>query len=78
MAEPDVGSGPVSSVCGIAGAIVIDVAFSVAHVRVVVCPALTLEGLALNFVMVGATACATFTVAVSGADDPSAPVAVAV
>jgi hypothetical protein len=46
--EPEVGSGPESSVCGTVGVIVIDVALVVAQVIVVVCPALTDVGFATN------------------------------
>jgi len=51
VAEPVVGSGPESSATGRVGVIVIDVALLVAQVSVVVCPALTSVGLALNFVI---------------------------
>lgn len=54
-AEPDVGNAAVSSLTGTAGVIVTDVAFSVAHVSVVVCPLLTVLGLTLNWAMVGGT-----------------------
>src|SRR6266567_3324495 len=60
------------------GVIVIDVALSVAHVSVVVCPLLKNIGLAVNCEMVGVTGCATCTVTVCGAVVPFAPVAVAV
>ena len=56
--EPDVGSGPVPSACGIGGEIVTDVALAVAHVSVVVCPAFTVVGFAVNCVICGAP-CAT-------------------
>jgi hypothetical protein len=51
--DPDVGSGPVSSVWGMAGVIVMEVALVVAHVSVVLCPALTYAGFAVNCVTVG-------------------------
>jgi hypothetical protein len=76
--DPEVGSGPVSSVCGMAGAIVIEVAFVVAHVKVVLCPALTYVGFAVNCVTVGKAEPATCTVTVWGALVPWAPFAVAV
>ena len=47
-ADPDVGSAPDSSGTGILGLILTEVAFSVAHVRVVVCPLFSVLGLALN------------------------------
>ena len=59
MADADVGSAPESSGTETVGVIVTDVAFSVAHVRVVVWPLFTVLGLALNWVIVGATSCAT-------------------
>lgn len=52
-AEPEVGNAAVSSLTGTAGVIVTDVAFSVAQVRVVVCPLLSVFGLTLNWVTVG-------------------------
>ena len=58
-AEPDVGSVMASSGIGMLGVIVTEVAFCVAHVRAVVWPLLTVLGLALNWVMVGVTACTT-------------------
>ena len=51
--DPEVGSGPVSSGCGMAGVIVIEVALVVAHVSVVLCPVLTYVGFAVNCVTVG-------------------------
>ena len=59
VAEPVVGSGPESSPTGGVGVIVTDVALPVAHVSVVVCPALTSVGSALNFVICGGTLAAT-------------------
>ena len=59
VAEPVVGSGPESSPTGRVGVMVIDVALLVAHVTVVVCPALTSVGLALNFVICGGVLAAT-------------------
>ena len=53
VAEPDVGSGPVSSPTGMAGLIVIDVALVVAHVSVTLWPLLTSVGLAVNWVICG-------------------------
>jgi hypothetical protein len=47
-ADPDVGSVTESSGIGIVGVIVMEVAFSVAHVRVVVWPLFTVLGLTLN------------------------------
>ena len=76
--DPDVGSAPVSSGWGMVGLMVIDVALTVAHVSVVVCPLLKNIGLAVNCEIVGATACATCTVVVCGAVVPCPPVAVAV
>jgi len=52
-ADPDVGSGPESSPKGIAGLNVTEVALVVAHVSVVVCPALTEVGFAVSCVIVG-------------------------
>jgi len=63
IAEPDAGSGPVSS-WRIDGEIVTDVAFVVAQVSVVVCPAFTAAGVAVNCVICGGTGCATCTFAV--------------
>jgi hypothetical protein len=77
MSEPEVGSGPESSVCGTGGLIVIEVALVVAHVMVVVCPLLIEVGLALNCVICGGTGCATDTIALCGALLPPAPVATA-
>lgn len=51
VAEPVVGSGPESSPTGSVGVMVIDVALLVAQVSVVVCPALTEVGFALNCVI---------------------------
>ena len=76
--DPEVGSGPVSSVCGIAGVMEIEVAFVVAHVKVVLCPALTYVGFAVNCVTVGKAEPTTCTVTVCGALVPWAPFAVAV
>jgi hypothetical protein len=58
-AEADVGSAPESSGTETVGVIVTDVAFSVAHVSVVVWPLFTVLGLTLNWVIVGGTGCAT-------------------
>jgi hypothetical protein len=58
-ADADVGSAPESSGTDTVGAIVTDVAFWVAHVRVVVWPLFTVLGLTLNWVIVGGTACPT-------------------
>jgi hypothetical protein len=58
-ADADVGSAPESSGIEMVGVIVTDVAFSVAHVSVVVWPLFTVLGLTLNWVIVGGTACAT-------------------
>jgi len=76
--DPEGGSGPVSSVCGMAGMMVIEVAFVVAHVNVVLCPALTYAGFAVNCVTVGKAEPTTCTVTVWGALVPWAPLAVAV
>lgn len=62
--DPEVGSGPESSGTGIAGVIVIEVAFVVAQVSVVVCPAFTNIGFAENCVTCGTAFWATCTVAV--------------
>ena len=51
--DPEVGSEPVSLVCGTGGVIVTDVAFAVAQVMVVVWPPFTLVGLAVNTVICG-------------------------
>jgi hypothetical protein len=51
--DPEVGNGPVPSLRGTAGVIVTDVAFVVAQVSVVVWPALTDAGLAVNCVICG-------------------------
>jgi hypothetical protein len=51
--DPELGSEPVSSVCGTGGVIVTDVAFVVAQVMVVVWPPFTLVGLAVNTVICG-------------------------
>ena len=59
--DPDVGSGPVSSGCGMTGVIVIEVAFVVAQVSVVLCPAFKNIGLAVNCVIVGRVGTATWT-----------------
>jgi hypothetical protein len=61
-----------------AGVVVIDVAFVVAQVKVVLCPALTNSGLAVNCVTVGGVGPATSTVAVCGELVPCAFLAVAV
>jgi hypothetical protein len=53
MEDPEVGSEPVSSVCGTGGAIVTDVALVVAQVIVVVWPPFTVVGLAVNSVICG-------------------------
>jgi hypothetical protein len=53
MEDPEVGSEPVSSVCGTGGAIVTDVALVVAQVMVVVWPPFTVVGLAVNSVICG-------------------------
>jgi hypothetical protein len=58
-ADADVGSAPESSGTETMGVIVTDVAFSVAHVSVVVWPLFTVLGLTLNWVIVGSTGCAT-------------------
>src|SRR5258708_15245940 len=61
IAEPDVGSGPMSS-CGIVGEIATDVALLVGQVSVVVCPAFTAAGVAENCVIcvgTGRTTCTT-------------------
>jgi hypothetical protein len=76
--DPEVGSGPVSSVCDMAGVIVIEVAFVVAQVSVVLCPALTYAGFALNCVTVGEPEPITCTVTVWAGLEPWAPFAVAV
>jgi hypothetical protein len=76
--DPEVGNGPVSSVCDMTGVIVIEVAFVVAHVSVVLCPALTYVGFAVNCVTVGKAEPTTCTVTVWGALVPWAPFAVAV
>ena len=57
--EPDVGSGPLSSIWLTGGLIVTDVAFVVAQVIVVVWPPLNAAGFAVNCVIWGRTACAT-------------------
>jgi hypothetical protein len=59
VAEPEVGSGPESSPTGRVGLIVIDVALVVVHVSVVVCPALTSVGFAVNCVICGGALVAT-------------------
>jgi hypothetical protein len=76
--DPEGGSGPVSSVCGMAGVMVIEVAFVVAQVSVVLCPALTYVGFAVNCVTAGNAEPTTCTVTVWGALVPWAPFAVAV
>ena len=75
--DPEAGSGPVSSGWGMAGVMAIEVAFVVAQVRVVLCPAFKNIGLAVNCVMVGGPAPATCTVTVCAGADPCAPFAVA-
>jgi hypothetical protein len=64
VAEPVVGSGPESSPTGSVGVMVMEVAFVVAHVSVVVCPALTAVGFAVNCVIWAGPAVATVTVVV--------------
>lgn len=59
VAEPEVGSGPESSPTGRVGLMVIDVALLVVHVTVVVCPALTSVGFAVNCVICGGALVAT-------------------
>ena len=59
VAEPEVGSGPVSSPTGRVGLMVIEVALVVVHVRVVVCPVLTSVGFAVNCVICGGRLVAT-------------------
>jgi len=61
---PDVGREPVSSTCGTGGEIVTDVALVVAHVIVVVCPAFTAVGFAVNCVICGGTGCTIWTLTV--------------
>jgi uncharacterized protein (DUF697 family) len=56
---PDVGREVVPSICGIAGVIVTAVALLVAQVIVVVCPAFTAAGVAVNCVICGGTGCTT-------------------
>jgi hypothetical protein len=51
--DPETGSGPESSGTGTGGVIVTDVAFVVAQVSVVVCPAFRNIGLAVNWVTCG-------------------------
>jgi len=63
IAEPDVGSAPVSS-WAIVGEIVTEVALLVVHAIVVVCPEFTAGGVAVNCVICGGTGCATCTFAV--------------
>jgi hypothetical protein len=60
VAEPVVGRGPESSPTGIVGVIVMEVAFVVPHVIVVVCPALTAVGFAVNCVICGVMAGGAF------------------
>ena len=55
-ADPEVGGGPESSPSGMGGLNVSEVAFVVTHVSVVVCPALTEVGLAVNWVICGGAA----------------------
>jgi len=64
VAEPLVGSGPESSPTARVGVTVIEVAFVVAHVSVVVCPALTAVGFAVNCVICGGPDAPTCTVVV--------------
>ena len=53
MEDPEVGSEPVSSVWATGGVIVTDVALTVVQLMVVVCPPLTVVGLAVNSVICG-------------------------
>ena len=46
--DPEAGNGPVSSGWGMAGVIVMELAFVVAQVSVVLCPAFKNIGLAVN------------------------------
>jgi hypothetical protein len=72
--DPVVFRPPPPSLCCTEGLIVTDVALVVAQAIVVVWPALTVEGVALNCVICGATC----TVTLSGALVPPGPVATAV
>jgi hypothetical protein len=78
MADPEVGKGPESSVCGTAGVIVIEVALVVVQVMVVVWPPFSSVGLAVNCVIWGGTGWATCTIAVCGELLTPDPVATAV
>jgi NAD(P)H-hydrate repair Nnr-like enzyme with NAD(P)H-hydrate epimerase domain len=78
--EPEVGSPFASSGIGTAGVMVTDVAFVVAHVRVDVCPAPTVVGVAVNWVICGTGGGggdATCTATVCGELVPPVPVATA-
>jgi hypothetical protein len=60
-ADPEGGGGPESSPSGMGGLKVTEVAFVVTHVRLVVWPALTKVGLAVNCVICGGAAWPTCT-----------------
>ena len=78
FAEPEVGRVIPSSVGATGGLMVMEVAFVVAHVMVVVWPAFTEVGLATKDVTCGGTGCATLTVTVCGGVlDPEVPFATA-
>ena len=76
--DPETDSGPESSGTGTAGVIVTVVALFVAQVSVVVWPAFTNIGFAVNCVTCGSVFCATCTVTVCGLLLPCEPVATAV
>jgi hypothetical protein len=78
FAEPEVGRVIPSSGLNTGGLIATEVAFVVAHVIIVVCPALTEVGLAVKDVTCGGTGWATLTVIVCGGVlDPEVPFATA-
>lgn len=77
LAEPDVGRVMPSSELNTGGLMLTEVALVVAHVTVVVCPALTDVGLTVNVVTWGGTGWATFTVTICAGVDPELPFATA-
>ena len=77
LTEPEGGMGPESSLSCTGGIMVTEVALVVTQVSVVICPALSEVGLAVNCVICGGATGATCTCIVCGALVPPGPVATA-